>query len=400
VVTVLGPLEAAGLEFDAVWLTGAVATDWPPSARPPALLARALQREYRMPDATPADTAMFAGRVLRRIAGSAPGCIASYPRMIGDAVQLPTRLFGARDAEPGTGDPGWFATHFAGTGEFVTPPDPAPPVRAGERVGGGAGVIAMQSSEPFAAFATGRLRAREVRAYTSGIAPNVRGNLVHAALAKLYADLPDRSELQRWTPSERLARIDAAVTGAYRREERYADDVRRELLYLEKARTAALIVEVIDTDSKRAPFSIAGVESAADAVIGGVLLGLRCDRTDRLPGGSLAILDYKSGNPRKLMGRDGPNDLQLIVYSCIVDAPVAGLGLFVVDCKRLEIDGIGPAFGEAPDWDADLGRWRARVLQHARDLANGDVRLNARQGLNDARALSVLSRYPEVYRGD
>jgi hypothetical protein len=171
-------------------------------------------------------------------------------------------------------------------------------------------------------------------------------------------------------------------------------------LYLEKARTAALLVQVIDTDINRAPFAIASIESSADAVVGGVRLSLRSDRIDRLPDGCLAILDYKSGSPGKLMGRDGPNDLQLIVYSCIVDAPVAGLGLFVVDCKRLEIDGIGPAFGDAPDWDADLDRWQALVLQHARDLADGDVRLNARQGLTGARALSVLSRYPEVYRGD
>lgn len=400
VVTVLGPLEAAGLEFDAVWLTGAVATDWPPSAHPSALLSRELQREYRMPDASPGDTAAFAGRVLRRIAGSAPECIASYPLLIGDAVQLPTRLLGPVEAEPGTGDPGWYARGFAGTADFNTPPDPAPPVRAGERVGGGAGVIGLQSNEPFAAFAIGRLRARELRAYTSGIAPNVRGNLVHAALAQLYDELPDRSALQAWTPPERLARIEAAVTSAYRREERYADEVLRELLALEKARTAALLAQVIETDTHRAPFRIAGVESSVDAVIGGLHLGLRCDRMDRLPDGSLVILDYKSGNPGRFMGRDGPNDLQLIVYSCIVDAPVSGLGLFVVDCKRLEIDAVGPAFAKAPDWEAELDRWRATVLRHAAELASGDVRLNARQGLTDARALSVLSRYPEVYRGD
>ncbi len=400
VVSVLGPLEAAGLEFDAVWLTGASASEWPPGARPSALIARDLQREYRMPDATPEDSADFARRLLQRIACSARKCTLSYPAAIGDAAQLPTRLVQGIEPQPGGGDPGWFATRYAGSGEFEMPPDRVPALRAGESVGGGAGVFKLQAEDPFSAFVAGRLQARELTAYTRGIAPNIRGSFIHAALAQLYADVADRSVLRSWLPAERGRRIAAAVAYVYGREANYGDGVLQALLQIEKSRTGALLERVIELDTRREPFAIASIETSEFAAIGPVKLSLRCDRIDRVPDGSLAILDYKTGDPGKLIGRDGPNDLQLIVYSCIVNAPVGGLGFFVVDRKRVEIDGTGPVFGNTDGWHDDLAEWQRTVLRLADDLAAGDVRLNSRQGLAKARPLSVLSRYPEVNRGD
>ena len=44
--------------------------------------------------------------------------------------------------------------------------------------------------------------------------------------------------------------------------------------------------------------------------------------------------------------------------------------------------------------------WQGLVYRHVADMAAGDVRVNLRQGLEDARRLSLLSRYPELYRGD
>ncbi len=400
VVTVLGPLEAAGLEFDALWLTGASAAEWPPGARPSALLARDLQREYRMPDATPEDGAEFSRRVLRRIVRSAPQCTLSYPAMIGDAAQLPTRLVQGIEPEPGGHDPGWFATRYAGAGDFEMPAERVPAVRPGERVGGGAGVIGLQAEDPFAAFVRGRLNARQLEPYTRGIAPNVRGSLIHTALARLYTGVPDSSALRAWTGEERRMRITDAVTRAYGRDAHFGDDVLRALLQIEKSRTVALLEKVIELDVQRRPFAIASIETSTDATLGRVQLSLRCDRIDRMPDGSLVILDYKSGDPDKFISRDGPNDLQLIVYSCIAGAPVGGLGLFVVDRKRVEIDGAGPVFGASEGWPAFLAEWQRTVMRLANEMAAGDVRLNSRQGLTKARGLSVLSRYPEVDRGD
>ncbi len=399
VVTLLGPLEAAGLEFDRVWLAGAVATEWPPASRPLALIARDLQREYGMPDATPDDTAHFARRVLRRILCAAPAVVLSYPVRIDDADQVPTRLAGEPVTEPANGDPGWFAARFAGD-ELIPVPDRVPPVSSGERIAGGAYTLQSQAQEPFAAFAGGRLGVRPIRAFTSGIAANIRGNLIHGALANLYAELPDLVELRRWAPEDRKQRIDAAVGHAFRPSERYADPVLHQLLSLERTRTARLLHAVVDVDKSRDAFAVLSVEARIDTVLSGVLLNLRCDRIDRAEDGSLVIFDYKTGKAKTMSVTNGPGELQLVVYSSVLAETVSGLAMFNVAVRRTSIDGVGPAFGDADEWAATLAAWQEVVQGHAADMAAGDVRVNLRQGLEDARELSLLSRYPELYRGD
>lgn len=399
IVTLLGPLEAAGLEFDRIWLAGAVATEWPPSTRSTALIARDLQREFGMPDSTPDDTAEFARRVLRRILSSAPSAVLSYPSRIGDAVQAPTRLAGELRVEAGPGDPGWFAAHFAG-GNLETTDDRVPPVITGERVAGGAYTIQRQAEEPFVAFARGRLGVRPLPAFASGIATNLRGNLIHGALAALYSGISDQADLRRWVAEERQRRIAAAVEHAFRFHERYADGVLLQLLSLERIRTMQLLHTVLDVDSRRPAFAVAGLEMRFDTVLGGAELQLRVDRIDRATDGSLIIIDYKTGQTKKLIDHDGLRDLQLVVYSCDRPEPVSGLAVFSVTARRTAIVGIGPAFDHTDEWASTLARWQGRVRLHASNLADGDVRVNLRQGLKDARDFGLISRYPEMYRGD
>ena len=90
VVQLLGPLEAAGMEFESLWIAGLSAANWPPPGRPLALVSRDLQRSYSMPDADPADTLQYGHRVVTRLAGSAPKFVMSYPLTEGDAEQTVT----------------------------------------------------------------------------------------------------------------------------------------------------------------------------------------------------------------------------------------------------------------------------------------------------------------------
>ena len=62
VVSVVGVLEAAGREFDKLWVAGFTASAWPPPGRPLALVSRELQQRYAMPDSSPEDTTAFAER--------------------------------------------------------------------------------------------------------------------------------------------------------------------------------------------------------------------------------------------------------------------------------------------------------------------------------------------------
>ena len=269
----------------------------------------------------------------------------------------------------------------------------------GEEVAGGAATIQKQLSNPFAAFAAGRLGVRYLPVITAGLAANLRGNLIHDTLHALYEELPSRADIASWDSAERLRRIDAAVDGAFQRHERHADQVLGQLFALERERVARLVDRVIQLDSERDDFTIAGVEGRADAVINDVRLSLRYDRIDRVAKGELAVLDYKTGAFKKFLQSDGhPRDFQLVVYACTLPRDVAGLGLVNIDSRGVVIDGAGGPFGDATDWHRHLGGWKAEVRNAADAIGRGDVRINAHQSINDARPLALLSRFVELRR--
>lgn len=394
----LGPLEAGGAEFDALWITGLTATDWPPPSRPSPLISLELQREYDMPDATPAETEARASQLLRRLCASARQVVLSYPATIGDEEQLPTTLVTDLETRPGPPDPGWHALGFAGRRDVEIIDEHAPPAERGETLFGGAATINRYFSDPFAAFALGRLGVRPLAPFASGIAPPLRGTLVHAALHALYRDRPARDEIAGWSDREIAARVATAVDVAFRRDLRYADSMLANLLEIEKRRTERLLYRVIEIDRQREAFTIDSVESDMACELGGFNLTLRCDRIDREAGGSLVILDYKTGARKRFLSRGEPQDVQLVVYSIMLDDSVTGLGLFNVDSKETVIDGTGPSIGDGDDWQVRLSAWQDRVGNAVDRMAKGDVRLNALQSSDDARPLALLSRFAEVRR--
>jgi probable DNA repair protein len=400
VVEVLGPLEAAGVEFDRLWIAGLTASRWPPSGRPTALISRRLQRHYGLPDADPDDTAAYAKRVIDRLRGSARTCICSYPKQSGDVIEAVTALLtDIADGDPRP-DPGWHAMQLcdlaapAGLGS-----DPVPPVRPDETVAGGAAVLQWQRGEPFSAFALGRLGVSMLQPIVPGLSPLLRGNLIHAAAFQLYANRPSQAEIRGWHGAELAQRVSAAVKAAFPRYERHADGVLRELFTLERQRVERLLHELVEVDLQREPFSIHAVESAAEFMMAGIRLSLRIDRIDRNDDGSVVILDYKTGSRRKFLDGNGePADAQLVVYAIATAEPVAALGFYNVDSRETALDASGRDSMGADRWQEALGRWSCAIESAAEDFAAGDARIRYWQTVRDARPLNILSRFGELRR--
>jgi ATP-dependent helicase/nuclease subunit B len=402
IVHLLGPLEAAGMHFDKLWITGLSASNWPPPGRPSSLVSRKIQRLYGMPDAEPDDTLDYAHRVLERLVSCASHVSCSYPLTAGDAEQSATALL-ANIAEVGgaaPNDPGWYATRLVASGNpAAVAIDPVPEVSVDESISGGATTINRQIADPFSAFAFGRLGIRSMPGITGGLAASLRGTLVHDALRNLYSDLPSRKDVDSWSESVLQKRIDSALKRAFWRHERHADPVLQQLYRLERRRVAHLLHGVISLDRKRDDFVVAEVEGSLEIEISGLRLRLRVDRIDRLADGDLVILDYKTGTRRPFLDRDGePRDVQLVVYALGVRGAVAGLGLFNIDSRSIDIDGAGRSFTPDLDWDGILEQWKNDVVVAADALQRGDVRLNAQQNSQSARPLSLLSRIVELRR--
>ena len=400
IVQLLGPLEAAGMEFDQLWIAGLSAANWPPAGRPSRLVSREMQRKHGMPDASPDDTLAYAQRVLARLLTSSGLCVCSYPLADGDAEQDVSGLLTEMAPAPtrSVEDTGWYAKNLVSiTNTEAAPVDHVPPVSQDEEVSGGAATIQNQLAEPFSAFAFGRLGIRTLPAISSGLAASLRGTLIHDALHELYKELPSQADLQGWTEAEQQKRIAAALKKAFWRHEKNADSTLLQLFALEQERVAQLLRAVVLLDRERGPFQVGDTEGALDVVVSGVRLSLRIDRLDRLDDGSLVILDYKTGAPKRFLDRDGdPHDMQLVVYASAVKETVAGLGLVNIDSRKIGIDAAGRDFTPKMNWDDELGRWKLQVAEAASELQRGDVRVDRLQSTDAARTLGLLSRIGEL----
>ena len=402
VLQVIGPLEAAGMEFDKLWVTGLSANNWPPPGRPLSLVSRDLQRDYGMPDADPGDTREYSERVIGRLAASGTQTTFSFAQTEKDVQQSVSGLLTA--LEPAladvTADPGWNAkTLQAAASPSLVASDPIPGVRDDEIIAGGAATIQRQIQEPLAAFVHGRLAVRMLSPIASGLTASVRGSLIHSALHHLYADCPSSDDIRAWSSESIGKRSSNAVRAAFRSHERNADSVLRILLGLEKARVMHLLQGVIALDTERGKFQIKSVEKQVEASIGGIDIRVRIDRVDCDDDGAILILDYKSGSPKRLLDGNGdPKDIQLVVYAMALAGPVSGIGLLNVDTRSIELDQAGRELSPKLDWDDAFSRWKEKVALAAGEIAAGDVRVNAFQTTQAARSIGILSRYRELLR--
>jgi probable DNA repair protein len=397
-VRLMGPLEALGAEFDAVWITGLSAESWPPAGNPSALISRSLQREHAMPDATPEDTRNFAAASLQHLLGCAAEVICSYAQVADDVEQAVSDLLGEVEIVTPPADPGWHAAGLAGSAQRVPAQDSVPQV-SGERIYGGAGTIQRQLSEPFLAFAYGRLGIRSIDRQALGIPPLLRGNLVHDALYRLYQDQPSAAHLRSVSDDALRETIGHAVRAAVQRYERHSDPVLLRLLALERDRIEGLVAAFVRLDRERGDFDIAALEGELELRRGALRLELRFDRIDRYADGGVAIIDYKTGAAKQLLQKNGSVvEAQLFVYARACEEPVVALALANIDARETGFSGAGRGFTDETEWPALLAEIGAEIDRACDELAAGDVRLIAEQGAAKARHLNLLSRYTELRR--
>ena len=393
-VHLLGVLEASGLEFDAVWISGVNATEWPSRGDASVMVSRRLQEERGMPDATPADSLGHARRILRRLCAAAPEVVCSYSRIIDDAEQNPSELLSEFGAKPGDApaDPGWHATQFASGDRLASVEDVPPRVVRAEKLAGGAGTIQAQLTDPIAAFIGGRLAARALDEQASGLTALLRGNLIHDALYELYLEKPSRNDVANWADID--SRIARSLDFAFGRHERNADKVLLRLLAMERERVDGLLRIFLNVDTSREAFVVDSVEKKVELAEAGVRLELRVDRIDRMPDGSVAIIDYKTGAEKTLLTRQGePKEYQLVAYACAIDEPVGELALANVDSRSVVFHAAGAR--DTENWPDVLAGWASGVREACAEISNGDVRINRHQSMDDARPLNLLTRFTE-----
>ncbi|MGH8496453.1 MAG: PD-(D/E)XK nuclease family protein [Gammaproteobacteria bacterium] len=417
-VEILGTLEAAGHEFDHLWIAGLHDEFWPPPARPNGFVPAALQRACGMPHASADRELEYAAAVTARLISSATNVVISSPRQEQDRPLRPSpliRRYRAIDEAELEIDRGRLLAEalFDARGFERLAHDPAPPLAATESARGGTSLLRHQAACGFRAFAELRLHARPLESPAPGIDARERGKLLHEALQGLWSELGTQAALLSFDGPARDVVIRRHVEAAAQRLRRHP----ARLVELEIERAGRLIAELLRIESLRAPFVVESREEAKSANIGGLTLTTRADRIDRLPDGATLIIDYKTGkaNVTGWWG-DRPDEPQLPLYAINADTPAAGVSFAILRSDSVcysglaRAGGIGPGISafadwrarpsEIADWDAALVRWRETLERLAGDFRAGRAEVDPKHPVATCRLchLGLVCRIAESAR--
>lgn len=404
-VQVLGPLEAVGLAFDAIWLLGMHHEQWPPEARPNPFLPMRLQARHGLPHASPERELDYLKRISARLLMLAPEVIVSHPRQDEGRELEPSPLF---DHLPEMD--GWPELSNLPLPERWGESAPleylvdhqAPTLAQGEEAPGGARLLELQSACPFRAFAELRLRAQPLEEPDLGPDARVRGVLLHALLERVWGELKDQAKLRALDEASLAARVRDHAHAVVAEEARRRRNLWPERLQcLEIERLTALALEWLAHERERAPFTVEEREQARTIEIADLRLKVKLDRVDRLADGGRMIIDYKTGpaSPTDWAG-ERPVAPQLPFYA-VSEKDVRAIAFAQVRAGEVRLkgqgDGVEGLKPAEPDWMAQLAAWRKVLTQLAEDFRAGQAMVDPRApNVCTTCSLGMLCRIHEV----
>lgn len=400
-IQVLGALEAAGQEFDAVWICGLTSEDWPPATRPSPLLALELQRRLGMPGSSAPQAREQAERLLRWLEGSGREVLLSWPAFRGEESLAISPLIS--HAAPITTSqldlwrtPRRVESLLACRATEWLESDPAPAVEAQQLpLRGGAGLLERQARCPARAYLEFRLSAQELRNPSPGIDPATRGAITHAILQLFYQRVVDQEHLNGMTEEEQSRLLDGLIAGELGRAIDRDDPVAVAVAQLEKRRLHALISSFLAKERQRRAFRVAATEQgigleAAPPALRRLGVAIRVDRIDEAGAGRL-IIDYKTSRSLPSLNNlsgPRPRSPQLPLYAIAGHADAIAMVRLRPD--GIEWLGIGagdwgiPGIvephqlkqGNHPDWDSLCSEWAESLDRLAAGFLDGDFTLD------------------------
>ena len=396
-VQIMGPLESAGSEFDAIWFLHANDLSWPMRPSPNPLLPWQMQRDLGMPGATPALDANHARRITGRVASSAPSVLFSYAKESADGPQRPSPALSeiaierrsiteVTPAEPAAGP---IETELVAD---VLPPEPL----EGHVFRGGSAILQAQAACSFRAFAEKRLFAKPLEVAELGLDARERGSLVHKVLETFWSEVKTQEALKKMTAAQRDVELGRAIDAALARDAAKAEPGwSSSYLATERQRLLNLLGPWLSYEAdKRPAFVVKTLEDKhAEVPIGPLKLDVRIDRIDTVlvnsePAGDI-ILDYKTSDtkPAEWLG-ERPDEPQLPLYATLSADNLAGVAFAIVrPGKTMGMNGYEAYDGVLPKGThlkngtlADqVENWRKVLTLLAEEFHTGSAQVSPKQ---------------------
>jgi ATP-dependent helicase/nuclease subunit B len=438
VITISSMFAAPVVRYDAIWIAGLYAEAFPQPVQPDPFLPLAAQLAAGVPAASPAGRLAEARALLAAWREGTDELVLSAPARSEDLELLPSPLL-AEWLETGGGAAEkaiWLPVRVHREGMLETLDDFVGPTWPMERpLPSGTRSLELQNQCPFRAYAELRLGSTPLDAPEPGVAADLRGQLLHAALQKLWQRLRDSQGLAAYSDAalevlitkcveeaadETVGRLPSNRPRANRANDAqgdlFGDSSRSPALSRECRRTIRLIRTLCALERERMPFRVESTEFDTKLTLLGAQLNIRIDRVDALEAGGRAILDYKSGK-RKTTDWYGerPSHPQLLAYLAALGDDVVAMGTVNVTAREVRFDGIattpellpklkgveGP-FGTAPDeaWPIRRKEWLTRVENLAGAFLAGRAAVDPKPGACDYCHVASICRIADQHEAD
>lgn len=410
-IQVLGILEALGMPFDYLWVTGLYREAWPPEPAPNPLIPLSLQRQYDLPRSSAARELKMARQFTERLSQGGKEVIFSCPQiieersvsvspLITDIPEVTSRELGielSTDSE--TSAPSEKL-------ETLENREQAPAVRAPEKIKGGSQILKLQALCPFRAFAETRLQAKPMPKQNLGLNAAARGEIIHQVLEYFWQGLKNQSALLAMSEEMLENRIQTAIENIFSDwQARYPGILTSQYLKLEKNRTYKLIERFIALEKSRPYFEVVSTEKKRIVNVEGLEIKIRIDRIDRLENQSEILIDYKTGevSMSNWFG-ERPKDPQLPLYCVTEERRPAGLVFGVIRPDAIKYQGLAEeadalpgiktpekaeAMGCAASFAEQCDDWKDAIVLLVREFMQGVARVEPLDGENTCRTCSL-----------
>ena len=336
-IAIFGPLEARLQRRDRMILASLNEGAWPRAAAADAFLNRTLRKRLGLPD--PDERIGLSAHDFSQMA-NAPDVILLRARRVDDKPAVASRWLwrlrtlaagglGGRAAadealKPAAGaDPILWARELRKPGKVMSakPPAPTPPVKDRALQSFSPSRVATLIRDPYADYARRVLGLRPLRGVGEDVDARERGTAVHAAIEGFEGDENEKA-------------LGTLIEG-----ELNAAGAAEELIRLEMPLWIRASAAYVRWSAERAPRRADFVAEAEgeirfDSAVGPVTLKAKADRIDLMKDGTLAIIDFKTGQPKKAAQVESGLEPQLAL-----EAAIAARAAFARD---------GHAIGPAP----------------------------------------------------
>ena len=350
-VQVMGPLEALGGQYTAMWICGAQQSTFPAKRRIEPFLPLPLQKALGLPEMDEQAWHDAATQMLGIWRAESATLMMTYHESDGGLPTKPSCLITER-AEYGSTGSLWGRWHAIQAVEAM-PLDVALPVPEGHRTGG-TSLIKDQAACPFRALVKHRLRPTSLATAVMGFSSAERGALLHEALFRFWREVDSQRQLNMLSDETLQSTLESAIRGALQDLqatcERRGFSLRARVgpacWELETKYCRQVLLPWLQLEQKReGPFRVAEAEQAHRLRLGELELSLRPDRVDELEDGRRMVIDYKTRAPARSQWMGArPGEPQLPLYA-LLDNKIEGIAFASMAEQPPQFVGLGEALG-------------------------------------------------------